>query len=116
MAALLTSEMGDTDKVIKNLAECRDKEIDVLRARHQRERRSDFTPVGDKIRFGLAAVKNVGEKAVEVIIESRDQGRPFESLFDFCRRVDMTAVNRRVIESLIKCGAFDGRPRCRGRA
>jgi DNA polymerase III subunit alpha len=106
MAALMTSEMGDTDKVIKNLAECRQKEIEVL-APDINESRADFTPVGDKIRFGLAAVKNVGEKAVEVILESRQREGPFESLFDFCRRVDLTAVNRRVVESLIKCGAFD---------
>ena len=107
MAALMTSEMGDTDKIIKNLGECRDKGIEVL-APDINESRADFTPVMDKIRFGLAAVKNVGEKAVEVILESRAAGGPFESLFDFCRRVDMAAVNRRVIESLIKCGAFDG--------
>jgi DNA polymerase III subunit alpha len=106
MAMLMTSEMGDTDKVIKNLSECRSKEIEVL-APDINESRADFTPVGNKIRFGLAAVKNVGEKAVEVILESRAQDGTFESLFDFCRRVDMTAVNRRVIESLIKCGAFD---------
>jgi DNA polymerase-3 subunit alpha len=106
MATLMTSEMGDTDKVIKNLAECRDKDIEVL-APDINESRAHFTPVGGKIRFGLAAVKNVGEKAVEVILESRDKDGPFKSLFDFCRRVDMTAVNRRVIESLIKCGAFD---------
>ena len=106
MASLMTSEMGDTDKVIKNLAECRGKDIEVL-APDVNESRSDFTPVGDKIRFGLAGVKNVGEKAVEVILESRTKDGAFESLFDFCRRVDMTAVNRRVIESLIKCGAFD---------
>jgi DNA polymerase-3 subunit alpha len=106
MAALMTSEMGDTDKVIKNLAECRQKEIEVL-APDINESRANFTPVGDKIRFGLAAVKNVGEKAVEVILENRLREGPFESLFDFCRRVDLTAVNRRVVESLIKCGAFD---------
>ncbi|HEX9146164.1 MAG TPA: DNA polymerase III subunit alpha, partial [Candidatus Binatia bacterium] len=106
MAALMTSEMGDTDKVIKNLAECRDKGIEVL-APDINESRSDFTPVGEKIRFGLAAVKNVGEKAVEVILRSREHDGAFGSLFDFCRRVDLTAVNRRVIENLIKCGAFD---------
>jgi DNA polymerase-3 subunit alpha len=114
MAALLTSEMGDTDKVIKNLAECRDKDIEVL-APDVNESLSDFTPVGDKIRFGLAGVKNVGEKAVEVILESRGRDGGFESLFDFCRRVDMTAVNRRVIENLIKCGAFDGTQASRAR-
>jgi DNA polymerase-3 subunit alpha len=106
MASLMTSEMGDTDKIIKNLAECRGKDIEVL-APDINESRADFTPVGDKIRFGLAAVKNVGEKAVEIILQSRSEGGPFESLFDFCRRVDTAAVNRRVIESLIKCGAFD---------
>ncbi len=106
IATLMTSEMGDTDKVIKNLAECRGKDIEVL-APDINESRADFTPVGTKIRFGLAAVKNVGEKAVEVILETRAKDGPFESLFDFCRRVDTTAVNRRVIESLIKCGAFD---------
>ena len=106
IATLMTSEMGDTDKVIKNLAECRGKDIEVL-APDINESRADFTPVGDKIRFGLAAVKNVGEKAVEVILETRAKDGPFESFFDFCRRVDTTAVNRRVIESLIKCGAFD---------
>jgi DNA polymerase-3 subunit alpha len=106
MAALMTSEMGDTDKVIKNLAECRDRGIEVL-APDINESRADFTPVGTKIRFGLAAVKNVGEKAVELILESRTSGGPFESLFDFCRRVDLAAVNRRVIENLLKCGAFD---------
>jgi DNA polymerase III subunit alpha len=106
MASLMTSEMGDTDKVIKNLSECRAKDIEVL-APDVNESRADFTPIGDKVRFGLAAVKNVGEKAVEVILENRSKDGPFSSLFDFCRRVDMTAVNRRVIESLIKCGAFD---------
>jgi DNA polymerase-3 subunit alpha len=114
MAGLMTSEMGDTDKVIKNLAECRGKEIEVL-APDINESRAHFTPVGDKIRFGLAAVKNVGEKAVEVILESRGKEGPFDSLFDFCRRVDLTAVNRRVVESLIKCGAYDSTQMSRAR-
>jgi DNA polymerase-3 subunit alpha len=106
MAALLTSEMGDTEKVIKNLAECRDRSIVVLPP-DINESLVNFTPVGDKIRFGLAAVKNVGEKAVEVVLESRGREGRFESVFDFCRRVDSGAINRRVIENLIKCGAFD---------
>ena len=106
MAALMSSEMGNTDKMIKNLAECREKEIEVLPP-DINESRADFTVVGDKIRFGLAAVKNVGEKAVEVVLESREREGSFKSLFDFCRRVDLSAVNRRVMESLIKCGAFD---------
>src|SRR5262249_28131180 len=114
MAGLLTSEMGDTDKVIKNLAECRDKGIEVLPP-DINESRADFTPVGEKIRFGLTAVKNVGEKAVEVILHSPAQESPFQSIFEFCRRVDLTAVNRRVLESLIKCGAFDSTATSRAR-
>jgi DNA polymerase-3 subunit alpha len=106
LAALMTWEMDDTDKVIKNLAECRRKGIEVL-APDVNESGADFTPIGDKIRFGMAAVKNVGSKAVDIILDSRRRDGPFESLFDFCRRVDLTAVNRRVIESLVKCGAFD---------
>ena len=106
MAALMSSEMGNTDKVIKNLAECRERGIEVLPP-DVNEGRADFTVVGEKIRFGLAAVKNVGEKAVEVILESREQDGGFGSLFSFCRRVDLGAVNRRVVEGLIKCGAFD---------
>ena len=106
MAALMSSERADTDKVIKNLAECRERQIEVLPP-DLNESRSDFTVVGDKIRFGLAAVKNVGEKAVEVILAAREQEGAFRSIFDFCRRVDLSAVNRRVVESLIKCGAFD---------
>src|SRR5262245_3415227 len=114
MAGLMTSEMGDTDKVIKNLAECREREIKML-APDINESRAHFTPVGDNVRFGLAAVKNVGEKAVEVILETRAKEGSFDSLFDFCRRVDLTAVKRRVIERLLKCGAFDSRQMARAR-
>ncbi len=106
MATLMTSEMGDTDKVIKNLAECRDQGIKVLPP-DVNESRAHFTTVGDQIRFGLSAVKNVGDKAVEAIINSREQDGNFKSIYDFCRRVDLRTVNRRVMESLIKCGAFD---------
>ncbi|NIO08336.1 MAG: DNA polymerase III subunit alpha, partial [Deltaproteobacteria bacterium] len=106
MATLMTSEMNDTDKVIKNLAECREQGIKVLPP-DVNESRSRFTTVGDQVRFGLSAVKNVGEKAVEAIIESREKDGNFTSIFDFCRRVDLRTVNRRVMESLIKCGAFD---------
>ena len=67
----------------------------------------DFRVVGEAIRFGLAAVKNVGDNAIEAIIEVREEGGRFGSLFDFCQRVNLKVVNRRVIESLIKCGAFD---------
>jgi len=106
MAALMSSEMGDTDKVIKNLAECREQGVAVLPP-DVNEGQAHFTVVGEEIRFGLSAVKNVGEKAVDIICETREATGPFRSLFDFCRRVDIKAVNRRVAESLIKCGAFD---------
>jgi len=106
LATLMTSEMGDTDKVIKNLAECRDQGIKVFPP-EVNESRAHFTTVGDQIRFGLSAVKNVGDKAVEAIINSREQDGRFKSIYDFCRRVDLRTANRRVVESLIKCGAFD---------
>lgn len=106
MAALMSSEMGDTDKVIKNLAECREQGVEVLPP-DVNEGGARFTVVGERIRFGLSAVKNVGERAVETVRETREHTGPFESLFDFCRRVDLKVVNRRVVESLVKCGAFD---------
>jgi DNA polymerase-3 subunit alpha len=105
MAALLTSEMHSSDGVVKYIAECRSHGIEVLPPDINYSDKA-FSVDGDKIRFGLVAVKNVGEAAIEAIIESRaDEG--FSSLFDFCERVDLKKVNKRVIESLIKCGAFD---------
>jgi len=106
MAALLTQDMGNQDKTIKNLAECRELGIEILPP-DVNESRADFTVVGGKIRFGLAAVKNVGLKAVESVIEEREAHGPFRDMFDFCRRVDGTKVNRRVLEGLIQCGALD---------
>ena len=110
MAALLTSETGDTDKVVKYINECRELSIEVL---PPDVNQSDyhFTPVGrDRIRFGLGAIRNVGQAAVEAIVAARREGGPFTSLDDFCERVDMTAVNRRVVESLIRAGAMDSLP------
>jgi DNA polymerase-3 subunit alpha len=105
MASLLTSEMQSTDGVVKYIAECRNHGIPVVPPDINYSDKA-FTVYGDKIRFGLVAVKNVGESAIESIIESReDEG--FSSVFDFCERVDLKKVNKRVIESLIKCGAFD---------
>ena len=66
-----------------------------------------FTAVGETIRFGLSAVKNVGHSCVEAIIAAREEGGPFTDIFDFCERVDPKTYNRRTLESLIKCGAFD---------
>jgi len=106
MAALLTSEMADTDKIVKYIEECRAMGIEVLPPDVD-ESSNDFAVVGDKIRFGLVAVKNVGEAAIQSILNARrEQGR-FRDLFDFCERADLRLMNKRVIESLIKCGAFD---------
>ena len=105
VASLLTSEMHSTDGVVKYIAECRSQGIEVLPP-DINESDKTFTVTGSKIRFGLAAVKNVGENAIESIVEARNNGK-FSSLFEFCERVDLKKVNKRVIESLIKCNAFD---------
>ena len=106
MVALMTSKMSNSSEVTKCIAECREKGIVVLPPDVNLSH-LDFTVVGDNIRFGLAAVKNVGAGAIESILEARNKGGEFKSLIDFCRRVDLRRVNRRVAESLIKCGAFD---------
>lgn len=106
MAALLTQDMGNQDKTIKNIAECREMGIQILPP-DINESQADFAVVKDGIRFGLGAVKNVGLKAVESLIAERNNGGPFLDLVDFCNRVDGSKVNRRVLESLIQCGAFD---------
>ncbi len=105
MASLLTSEMHSTDGVVKFIAECRSHRIPILPP-DINESEIEFTVDGSQIRFGLVAVKNVGENAIESIIAGRAEKR-LESLFDFCERVDLKKVNKRVVESLIKCGAFD---------
>ena len=106
MAALLTYEMGDSDKLAEYMDECRRMEIAVAPP-DVNESGADFTVVGDRIRFGLAAVKGVGERAVEAVVAARQTVGRFESLFAFAEHVDLGAVNRAVVESLIKCGAFD---------
>jgi DNA polymerase-3 subunit alpha len=115
MAALLSVERHNTDKVGAFVAECRRMEIEVLPP-DVNHSASDFTieerPGGDgqavaTIRFGLGAVKNVGEGPVETIISARQAGGPFTNLDDFCQRVDLRQVNRRVLECLIKVGALD---------
>ncbi len=112
MAALLTSEMGDTDKIVKYIEECRAMGIRV-EPPDVNVSQVTFSVSGHAIRFGLAAIKNVGEAAMESILATRQQDGPFRSLDDFCVRVDLRLVNRRVLESLVKAGAFDtlGLPR-----
>ncbi len=111
-AALLTCDKDDTDAVVKFIAEAKSQGIAVLRP-DVNESDTNFSVVaGDDgkkvIRFGLGAVKGVGEGAVDVVKQARAQGGAFLSLFDFCRRVDGRKVNRKVIEALVKAGAYDG--------
>ncbi|MGH7205948.1 MAG: DNA polymerase III subunit alpha [Nitrospiraceae bacterium] len=106
MAALLTSEMGNADKMVGYFTECRDLGIRVLPP-DVNQSHKNFTVVEGDIRFGLAAIKNVGEGAVESILETRDTIGLFRSFLDFCHRIDLRKVNKRVLEGLIKVGAFD---------
>ncbi len=105
MTALLTEDMENTDKVIKNINEIRNMDIAILPPDINSSCR-DFTVHDKDIRFGLGAVKGVGSSAVEAIVEGRPDSQ-FQSLQDFCERVDLRRVNKRVVEALIKCGAFD---------
>jgi DNA polymerase-3 subunit alpha len=106
MSALLTSETGNTTKVVKYINECRDRQIQVLPPSINHSG-LNFTPASDAIRFGLGAIKNVGAGAVEAILKTRAEQGEFSSIYQFCETVDMASVNRRVIESLIKSGAMD---------
>jgi len=135
MAALITSEASNTDKVVAHIGEAREDGIEVLQP-DVNESNADFTAIPDpaapppspsggagpggdahphkgKIRFGLGAVKGVGEAAVEAILQAREEGGPFKGLFDFASRVDSRRINKKVCEALVKSGAFDfeGTPR-----
>jgi len=107
-AALLTHDMGNTDKVLQFIQDAREHKIEILPP-DINESSSAFTVVGERqIRFGMAAVKNVGEAAIESVIEARKKIGGFKTFGQFCREIDGRKVNRRVVESLVKCGAFDG--------
>jgi DNA polymerase-3 subunit alpha len=108
MAALLSSESGNTDKVVRYINECRDIGIEILPP-DVSSSHFDFTPAGaSAIRFGLGAIKNVGRGAVEAVIEARERlGKPFRSLFELCEEVDWQKINKRMLESAIKAGALD---------
>jgi DNA polymerase III subunit alpha len=107
MAALLSSVMNTKDRVPQYVAEARAMKIEVLPPDVNESGRR-FTVVGETVRFGLSAVKNVGDSCVDAIIAARDEGGPFMDIFDFCERVEASTFNKRTLESLIKCGAFDG--------
>jgi DNA polymerase-3 subunit alpha len=106
MAALLTSEMEKTDKIVQYVEETRAMGLRV-EPPDVNVSRADFTVAGQAIHFGLAAIKNVGATAIESIVRTREADGRFATLEDFCARVDLRLVNRRVIESLVKAGAFD---------
>lgn len=106
MAALLTANSGDQDKVQRYIATCLSMNIQVEPPDINRSG-VDFTPLKQSILFGLSAVRNVGQGAIEAILHARDEGGPFKSLADLCDRVDTRVVNRRILEALIHCGAWD---------
>jgi DNA polymerase-3 subunit alpha len=106
MAANLTLDLGNTDKTARHLAECKANNVPILNP-DINESSWEFITSGKGIRFGLAGIKNVGVSAVEVILKERDRNGKFTDLGDFLDRIALTKVNRRVVESLIKVGAFD---------
>ncbi len=107
MAALISSVMSTKDRVPYYVNACHELGIEVLPP-DVNESQTDFAVVGGKIRFGLNAVKGVGEGACRAIIAAREEGGPFESIWDFTERVDSGIANRRVVEALVKCGAIAG--------
>src|SRR3954470_11793192 len=106
MAALLTSVTGSTDDVVKYINECREMGI-AVEPPDINVSDANFTPHGEAIRFGLAAVKNVGHNAIESIVAARKELGRFKSIYEFCEKVDLRLLNKRVLESLIKSGAMD---------
>src|SRR5947209_6648753 len=107
MAALISSVMNTKDRVPFYVNACDEMGIEVLPP-DVNESQLDFAVVEGKIRFGLSAVKNVGDSAALAIVRAREQGGPFASIWDFTERVDPQQVNKRALESLVKCGALDG--------
>jgi DNA polymerase-3 subunit alpha len=107
MAALLTSVTGSTDDVVKYINECREMGI-AVEAPDINVSDANFTPHGTAIRFGLAAVKNVGHNAIQSIVAGRKELGRYSSIYEFCEKVDLRLLNKRVLESLIKSGAMDG--------
>jgi DNA polymerase-3 subunit alpha len=113
MAALISSVMSTKDKVPFFVSRCEEMGIAVLPP-DVNESSHDFVVTEGRIRFGLDAVKNVGAAAVDKVIEAREEGGPFTSIWDFCERVDCRAVNKKAIESLVRCGALDSTRASRG--
>jgi len=107
MAAVLSGDMDNTDKVVTMISECRDMSLtveppDIDRCHYE------FVPLDDKtILYGLGAIKGLGQSAIEAILDARHDGTSFKDLFDLCKRVDLRRVNKRVLEALIRAGALD---------
>jgi DNA polymerase-3 subunit alpha len=106
MAATLSSEIGDTDRIVKLIEDCRSQGIRVLPPDVNMSEK-DFSVINGEIRFGLCAIRNVGESAIETVIRAREDKGPFRNMFDFCSRVDLRLVNKKCLESLVQAGAFD---------
>lgn len=106
LAALMSSEMGDTDKTLKNLNECKEMGVEILPP-DVNIGEVGFSVMGKKILFGLAAIKSVGSKSVEELILERENSGEFKSLVDFSTRMGDKGVNRRAMENMVKAGAFD---------
>jgi DNA polymerase-3 subunit alpha len=107
MAAVLSADMDKTDKVVTMISECRDMKLTILPPDINRCRYAFVPMADDTILYGLGAIKGLGQSAIDAILEVRDKDGGFKDLFDFCKRLDLRRVNRRVLESLIKAGALD---------
>jgi DNA polymerase-3 subunit alpha len=107
MAGLLSNEINNTDKISTFVGECKRMGIPILPPDVNRSGLKFIPEGGNSIRYGLAAIKNVGEGAMEIAIKEREAGGEFSSLEDFCKRLDSRVANRKILENLIKCGAFD---------
>jgi DNA polymerase-3 subunit alpha len=106
MAALMTCDRDNSDKIVRFLNETKQMGIEVLPP-DVNESQLNFSVADDKIRFGMAAIKGVGPAVIQSIIDAREQGGPFESIYDFCERVDLEHLTTSTVETLVKCGAFD---------
>jgi DNA polymerase III subunit alpha len=107
MAAVMTADMQTTDKVVIFIEECREMGLEIILPDVNQSFFGFTVNDDDAIVYGLGAVKGVGEGPINAIIEAREAGGPFRDLFDFCQRVDVKKLNKRVMEALVRCGAFD---------
>lgn len=108
MAAVLSSDMDNTDKVVGFIEECRRLQLDIVPPHVNHSQFRFEVDAQNRVVYGLGAVKGVGENAIDSILAARAEAGPFKDLFDFCRRIDLRKVNKRVMEALIKAGALDG--------